>query len=131
MTSGHRLAILALLAVAGCGAFTDTAMRFAYAVEEQVGNLGESEGDTWEFDHRQPSHAGECDGAYKVQVDAVGMVVFWCKDAAGNTESGNTTSYHRRFTDTARTFIVEKQPGESLRIRLRREAGRAVIVSVR
>jgi hypothetical protein len=71
-------------------------------------------------------------GPYRVQLDKVGAIIVWCKDAAGDTTvSSHSTSYHARFVDTVETRIVDKPAKEALVIDLERRGGRVVIVGVR
>jgi hypothetical protein len=67
---------------------------------------------------------------YQVQVDKNGAIVVWCYDVDGNTVSSHSTSMHRPAVDTVETFIVQKDAGETLLIRLERRAGRVVITDV-
>ena len=69
--------------------------------------------------------------AYKVQLDKVGAMIIWCKDAAGETVSSHSTSYHARFVETPETYLIDKEAGETLTIELERRGKRAVIVDVR
>jgi hypothetical protein len=66
-----------------------------------------------------------------VQFDRVGALIVWCEDAAGATVSSDSTTYHARFVDTQRTFVLDKLPASTLAIDLERRNGRAVIVNVR
>jgi len=124
------LALVGVLAWAGCGVLTDAATRLAYDLKAAEGRLGSAEGDAHTFRHAVPSHPGQCTGPYSVQLDQVGLIVFWCKDTSGKTVSSHSTSYHRRFVDTAKTFLLDKPAGAALEIRLERRQGRAVITSV-
>jgi hypothetical protein len=64
-----------------------------------------------------------------VQLDKVGMLVIWCKDETGKTVSSHTTSYHARFVDTPRTYILDKPAGSMLTIDIERRGGRAVVTN--
>ena len=123
--------LLCLGAVAGCGIGTDAATRLAYDIEAGAGKLGGRSGATHSIRHHTPSKAGECTGPYKVQLDKVGALVIWCKDAAGRTVSSHSTSYHARFIDTPRTYILDKPAGATLIIDIERRNGRAVVADVR
>jgi len=118
-------------AVAGCDAFTDAATRLAYDIEGGTGRLGREAGARYSIQHKTPSKAGECVGPYKVQVDKVGALVIWCGDGSGGTVSSHSTSYHARFVDTPKTYILDKPAGATLTIDLERRGGRAVITDVR
>ncbi len=127
---GAAYAILAISLV-GCGIATDPATRLAADLEDAAGRLPPREGATDALHHATPSRPGQCDGPYRVQLDRVGAMIFWCKDAAGNTVSSHSTSSHNRAVDTSQTYIVDKGAGETLIIDLERREGRAVITGVR
>lgn len=128
-----KIAAAALLGAAlltGC--WTDAATRLAYDLEGAAGRLGRAEGARYVLVHRAPSKAGQCVGPYTVQLDKVGAIIVWCKDAAGEaTVSSHSTSYHGRMVDTPETYIVDKRASEALHIDLMRRDGRPVIVGVR
>ena len=122
--------ILSVLLLGGC--LTDAATRLAYDIEAGAGRVGRAEGARYTLVHRVPSTAGECVGPYRVQLDKVGAIVVWCKDAAGDaTVSSHSTSSHARFVDTSETRIVDKPANEALVIELERRDGRVVITSVK
>lgn len=128
----RRLASLCLLALAqSCDSFTDPATRLAADIEAASNRLGGAAGAAYTASHKTPSKAGDCAGPCTVQFDRVGALIVWCKDAAGATVSSHSTTYHARFVDTQRTFILDKPPGSALAIDLERRNGRAVIVDVR
>lgn len=127
--SSWLLLPLCLAALAGC--FTDAATRLAYDIEDGAGRLGREAGATYSIRHKTPSAPDECTGPYTVQFDKVGALIVWCKDAAGNTVSSHSTSYHSRFVDTPKTLILEKLAGSTLVIDIERRGGRAVITGVR
>lgn len=119
-----------MLLLGGC--LTDAATRLAYDIEAGAGRVGRTDGARYTLVHRAPSSAGECVGPYRVQLDKVGAIVVWCKDAAGDkTVSSHSTSYHARFVDTPETRIVDKPANEALVIELERRVGRIVIASVK
>jgi hypothetical protein len=117
--------------LAGCGIGTDAATRLAYDLEAGAGRLGSEPGARYSVQHRTPSRSGEREGPYSVQVDKVGALFIWCRDGAGRTVSSHSTSYHARFVDTPKTYILEKPAGATLTIDLERRAGRAVIADAR
>jgi hypothetical protein len=122
--------LLATLLLTGC--LTDAATRLAYDLEAGADRVGRGEGARWSVVHRTPSSAGECDKDYTVQLDKVGALIVWCKDAAGTgTLSSHSTSYHARFVDTPRTYLLEKKAGEPLVIELERRSGRIAVVDAR
>lgn len=124
--------LLAAWLLAGCSGFTDAATRLAYDLESGAGQVGPADGARWTVVHRTPSRRGECGGAYTVQMDKVGALIIWCKDAAGTaTVSSHSTTYHARYVDTPETYHLEKKAGESLVIELARRGGRVVVVDVR
>jgi hypothetical protein len=120
-----------LSAMSGCDIGTDAATRLAYDIEAGADRLGNEAGAEYTIRHNEPSKSGECIGPYTVQLDKVGALIIWCKDADGHTVSSHSTSYHARFVDTPRTYLLDKPAGESLTIRLERRDGRAVITDVR
>ena len=126
--SGLRLALLLLSAVLLTGCLTDAATRLAYDIKAGSVRVGVGNGAHYIVEHRTPSRRGECTGPYTVQLDQVGALIIWCRAADGQTVvSSPGTSYHRRFVDTPRTWILEKGAGETLLIRLERQNGRVVI----
>jgi len=130
MTPRKLPVLLAALLLAGC--FTDAATRLAYDLEAGAGRVGPAEGATGSVAHRTPSKAGECENDYTVQLDKVGAIIVWCRDKAGTgTVSSHSTSYHARFVDTPRTYILEKKAGEALVIDLARHNGRVVVADAR
>jgi hypothetical protein len=122
--------LLFVVAVSGCGVFTDAATRIAYDIEANVGRLAAAKGAIYVIRHATPSKPGECGGPYKVQFDKVGALIIWCKDSTGQTVSSHSTSYHTRFVDTSETFIIDKAPGSTLSIQIERRNGRPVITKV-
>lgn len=121
--------LVAMLLLPGCGAFTDAATRLASDIEAAAGKL-KKDGDRVTLHHQTPSRRGQCDGAYSVQLDEVGALVFWCRDDDGKVVSSPGTSSHRRFVRTLETYRVDKQAGEPLVIELERRGREAVIVDV-
>ena len=82
---------------------------------------------------RSPSSTNRPSGVVRrstVQLDKVGALIVWCRDAEDKVLSSHSTTHHGRFVDTRETFIVNKPAGGVLIIRLERQQGRAVIVSV-
>ena len=125
------LSFVCVGALTGCGAFTDAATRLAYDIEASVGRLGAEEGASYTIRHSTPSKPGDCGGPFRVQFDRVGALIIWCKDDSGQTVASHITSYHARFVDTLRTFIVDKPAGSTLLIRIERRNSRALIIDVR
>ncbi|MGB8435102.1 MAG: hypothetical protein WCE38_12655 [Burkholderiales bacterium] len=125
------LIFLSLATLAGCDAFTDAATRLAYDIESGAGRLGRESGAKYRIEHVTPSKAGECVGPYTVQLDKVGALVIWCKDATGRTVSSHSTTYHARFVDTPHTYILDKPAGAILTIYIERRGRRPVIIDVR
>lgn len=129
ITGSRRLLPLVFLALgASCGFGTDAATRIAYGIEAGAGRLGGENGARYRIRHDTPSRSGECEGPYTVQLDKVGALIVWCRDDSGHTVSSHSTSYHGRFVDTSRTFILEKEARSPLIIDLQRQGRRAVIV---
>lgn len=132
MTARTRLLLLSVSLLAGCFDFTDAATRLASDIEAGAGRAGSANGARVTVEHRTPSKSGECEGNYKVQVDQVGAIIIWCKDKAGDEiVSSHSTSYHARFVNTPRTYILEKKAGETLLIDLERRNDRVVVVDAR
>jgi hypothetical protein len=116
--------------IAACG-LTDGATRIAYAIEAGVAGLAATEGSRHTIDSISPTRGSECAGPYNVQFDKVGALIIWCKDAAGAVTSSHSTSYHARFIDTPKTWLLDKAAGETLAIEIERKAGRASVVEIR
>ena len=130
--ASRLLSPLILLATfTACDSVTDAATRLAYDIEAGAGRLGTEAGARYSIQHNTPSKAGECVGPYTVQLDKVGALITWCKDASGHTVSSHSTSYHARFVDTPQTYIVEKPAGSTLTIDIERRDSRAVVIDVR
>jgi hypothetical protein len=117
--------------VVTCGFATDAATRLAYDIQAGEERLGREDGDRYRLEHRTPSRPDECAGPYAVQLDEVGALIVWCRDAAGQTVSSHGTSYHGRFVDTPRTYLLEKPAGATLTIDLERRHGLAIVTGVR
>jgi len=124
-------AAFAAALAAGCGGATDPATRLAADLVDAADALPPRDGAIDALHHATPSRPGQCEGPYKVQLDKVGALIVWCRDAAGNTVSSHSTSSHARAVETAQTFIVDKGAAETLIIDLERQDGRAVITGVR
>ncbi len=122
--------MIALAAMSGCDVLTDSATRLAYDIEADVDNLGHEQGAKYSIKHT-PAEADECSGPYTVQLDKVGALIVWCKDASGSTVASGSTTYHSRFIDTPQTYILEKQAGTTLIVEIERRNGRAVVTNVR
>jgi hypothetical protein len=119
-----------MLLLSGC--FTDAATRLAFDIEAGAGRVGGNDGARFTLVHRTPSKSGECVGPYKVQLDAVGAIIIWCRDFTGDKiVSSHSTSYHRRFVETPQTHILDKPAREALVIEFERRGGRVVIANVR
>lgn len=129
--SASAVTVAALGSIGGCDFATDPATRLAYDLEAAADLLGNEDRATYTAHHATPSKSGECTGPYKVQLDQVGAMIIWCKDAAGETVSSHSTTYHARFVDTPETFLIDKATGSTLAIDLERRNSRAVIVDVR
>jgi len=118
-------------ATTGCSTSTDAATRLAYDIEAGAEQLGSEDGAEYSIQHHTPSNPDQCTGPYKLQLDHVGAMIIWCMDAAGETVSSHSTSYHARFVDTPKTLLLDKAAGTTLTIDLERRGGRAVIKDVR
>lgn len=125
----NYLILFAALFLSGC--FTDPATRLAADLQAAAGRLDAAEGARHTLRHAVPSKRGECEGPYQVQLDKVGAIITWCKDAAGSTVSSHSTSSHGRSVRTAETFILDKPAGSTLEVVLARQGGAAVIVTAR
>jgi hypothetical protein len=126
--SALKTALVLLLALLLAGCLTDAATRLAYDIKAGSARVGAGNGAHYVVEHRTPSRWSECTGPYTVQLDQVGALIIWCRGGDGQTVvSSHSTSYHRRFVDTPRTWILEKGARETLLIRLERQNGRVVI----
>lgn len=131
----HRIGFCCLLfflsfaTITACDILTDAATRLAYDIEDGAGSLGHEAGARYSIQHT-PAQADECSGPYTVQFDKVGALIVWCKDAAGNTVASGSTTYHSRFVDTPKTYIVDKATGTTLVIEIERREGRAIVTNV-
>lgn len=123
--------LILLVAMAGCDVATDAATRLADDIKDGAGRLGSESGAATSIHHRTPSAPGQCTGPYRVQLDKVGAIIIWCRDAGGDTVSSHSTSYHARYVDTPKTFLLDKDAGTTLTIDLERRGGRAVVTDVR
>ena len=126
----RALLFVFLVALGGCGVFTDPATRIAFDIEAGASRLSAEEGASYTIRHAEPSKSGECTGPYKIQFDKVGALIIWCEDADGRTISSHSTSYHARFVDTPKTYIVDKPARSVLLITIERRHGQAVITGV-
>ncbi len=125
------MAAFVLMSVAGCDVVTDAATRLAYDLKAGAGRLGSEDGAVHSVHHKTPSASGQCTGPYKLQLDKVGAIIIWCKDASGQTVSSHSTTYHARYIDTPTTYLLDKDAGTTLTIDLERRDGRAVVTDVR
>ncbi|MHB1075242.1 hypothetical protein [Thiobacillus sp.] len=116
-----------MLFLTGC--FTAAATRLAYDIESGVNRMNRLNEARYSIRHT-PAESSECTGPYTVQLDKVGALIVWCKDAAGNVVASGSTSYHTRFIDTPATYILDKPAGSTLAIDLERRAGRVVVTDV-
>lgn len=119
--------LAAVLFLTGC--FTDAATRLAYDIESGVNRMNR-QNETRHSIRHAPAESSECAGPYTVQLDKVGALIVWCKDAAGNIVASGSTSYHARFIDTPTTYILDKPAGSTLAIDLERRAGHVVVADV-
>jgi hypothetical protein len=127
-----RILSLLLAAVLLTGCFTDAATRLGFDLKAGAGRVGREDGSRYTIEHRTPSSRGECTDSYTVQLDKVGAIIIWCKDAQGDkVVSSHSTSLHGRFVFTPQTYILEKQARETLWIELERRNGQVVIVAAR
>ena len=106
-------AAFAFTSMAACGAATDPATRLAADIEAGADRLRMQNGATDSIHHATPSRPGQCEGPYRVQLDKVGAMIVWCKDAAGETVSSHSTSSHARYVETPQTYLVDKGAGET------------------
>jgi hypothetical protein len=117
-------------ALAACG-LTDAATRLAADIKAGASQLGSAPGAQYSVRHITPSKAGECIGPYSVQLDKVGALIVWCRDASGQTVSSHSTSMHARYVATPETYRIDKPERAPLTIELERRGGQAVITAVR
>src|SRR5262245_32016089 len=118
----HRIifSLLVAMTATGCGDLTDAATRLAYDLEAGAGRLGTQSGARYSIRHHTPSRPDQCTGPYTVQLDKVGALIIWCKDAGGRTVSSHSTSYHARYVDSPQTYLLDKPAGSPLTIELER-----------
>lgn len=117
----------ALLLATAC---PDGATRLAYQIESDVAAF-ERASATRTTLIRQPIRrwGNCCDEVYLLQVDKVGVLVIWSKDAKSRViTDSHSASYNARFTRLAKTWIVEKQKGEIVATELEKCAGRKPLV---
>ncbi len=128
-----RLPIIACLlaCVCACGEFIDPATRLAGAIEHAAGQLAAEEGARYTIRYEPPDRLRRDGDSYTVQLDKVGALIVWYKDANGAVIDSGNTSYHSRFVDTPRTYIVDKPGDAALEITILREHGRAVVADVK
>jgi len=129
--SAGILAAFVLMSVTGCEVPTDAATRLANDIKGGANRLGGEDGAVHTIHHRTPSASGQCTGPYKLQLDKVGAIIIWCKDASGETVSSHSTTYHGRYVDTPTTYLLDREAGATLTIDLERRGGRAVVTDVR
>ena len=129
--SAGILAAFVLMSVTGCEVPTDAATRLANDIKDGANRLGGEDGAVHTIHHRTPSASGQCTGPYKLQLDKVGAIIIWCKDASGETVSSHSTTYHGRYVDTPTTYLLDREAGATLTIDLERRGGRAVVTDVR
>lgn len=119
-----------LLLIPACGALSDPATRLAYAIERGVHELPADEGARYTIRYEPPDSLRKHGDTYTVQLDKVGALIVWYKDANGTVIDSGSTSYHARFVDTPRTYIVDEPGDAALNITIEREGGRAVVTNV-
>ncbi len=133
MKNSYLVCLILLVCVifaAGCDVPTDSATRLASGIEAGASQLDSENGDTYSIQDLTPAQGSQCTEPYTVQLDKVGALIVWCKDADGKTVASGSTTYHARFVDTPKTYIVDKPAGSTLTIDLERRNGRAIIVDV-
>lgn len=121
-----------LLPLGGCFVFKgDGATNIAYRLESEVKQLRDSGAQSRTFDYVPPGGFDNCSDAYRVQFSESSSLVVWCKGKNGETVSSHTTTYHLNFVKVPKTWIVEKQAGEAMRVELTRQGGDVAITDVR
>jgi hypothetical protein len=130
-----RLVVVGLIAcllfpLAGCGMLEDPGTRLGYAIQRGADRLPAEEGASCTMHYRPPESLGKQGGSYTVQIDKVGALIVWYKDASGKVIDSGSTSHYSRFVDTPRTWKLDKPGTAVLDITLQREHGRAVIADV-
>jgi hypothetical protein len=118
------------LARAGCGDFSESATRLAFDLRAGAARLGQQPGDRYTLVHKTPSRAGQCEGPYTVQLDKVGAIIMWCRNAAGATVESHSTSASADAVEMPKTYILDKPAHAPLTIVLERRGNRAVIADV-
>lgn len=125
------LLLFPLLLLVACSLLQDPATRLASAIEAGAGHLPRQEGSRYTIRYQPPAKLSARGFSYSVQIDKVGALIVWYKDAGGKVMESGSTSYHSRFVVTPRTYKIDKPGSSVLLIDLEREQGRAVIVAVR
>jgi hypothetical protein len=113
-------------------ACTDGATRIAYDIESSVAAFKRTNATTYSIKHTPEALPEGCSGPYKVQLSEQSSLVIWCKNAdSSKITSSHTTTYHLRFVDVPRQFIVDKSAGEALFIDIEKQNGKVVVVGLR
>ena len=128
--SRRSLAAICVMTTLLLTACSDGATRLAYQIESDVAAFERSSATKATIIHQPIRRWGNgCDEDYRLQVDKVGGLVIWCKDAQSHVITGShSTSYNARFMDSPKTWIVEKRKGETVAIELEKRAGQKPLV---
>lgn len=129
----HVITAALLLLLSSCADFlTDGATRVAYELEQASAKLPAKNHARYVMQHLPKPRPEGCEGAYRLQLSADSLLGIWCFDSRSGAVTGShTTTYHLRFVQVPRTWIVDKRSGEQTIITLERQTGRAVVVDVR
>ena len=130
MVVPRLLLCLSVVFVAACGAFEDPATRLAFAIERGAAHLPARDGARYTLRYRAPGRLRADGDSYSVQLDRVGALLVWYKDANGAVVDSGSTSYHSRYVETPRTYKVNKPSTSPLLIVFQRRGDRAVIIDV-
>lgn len=127
-------AIGALALAALMSSCSDAATRIAYDIESGVAAFARSSAAQTTIRHVPHAFPEGCAGRYRVQLSANSALVVWCRGAMDHDDSGSSshiTTYHLRFVEVPRKFVVDKAAGEVTFIDLEKREGKAVVTALR
>jgi hypothetical protein len=107
---------------------TDAATRLGWELKDAAASARRSATRRHVLVHLPKAWPEGCSTDYRVQLDKTGLLVFWCSKN-GTVTSSHSTSHHRSEVNFARTFIVDKKEGETLRLTLDASGATPVVVS--
>jgi len=111
------------------GLLTDAATRLAGDLEDGAAEARRTSDGRATIEHLPKASPEGCADDYRVQFSQASLLVVWCY-SAGNVTSSHSTTSHLPAVDVPRTWIVDKQKGESLFVNLERRGDRVVVTGV-